>query len=265
MEALICDCRIAYRYDQLEGSDAPVILFLHGWGCDGSIYSMFQNEFCKHVSVLSVDFPGHGQSGEPSVPWGVPEYAEQILGLLSKLSISKVNIVAHSFGGRVALWIAAHQPQLVDKMVITGGAGIRKPAAQTQTKKQLQYKKLKALLQHFESVSFLKGIVANLQEKLVQKYGSEDYKRLNANMRQTFVKVINQDLSDLLPKVKASTLLIWGSNDTETPLWMGQKMEKEIPDAGLVVFDGRSHFAFLEESQRFRVIVETFFWGGNAA
>ena len=262
---MICDCRIAYRYNQHEASDAPVVLLLHGWGCDGSIFSSFQNEFVKHASVLSVDFPGHGQSGEPPVPWGVPEYAEQILGLLSKLNVLKVNIVAHSFGGRVALWISSHHPEMVDKLVITGGAGIRKPAAQTQSKKQLQYKKLKSILQRFEKVSFLKGIVAVLQEKLIQKYGSEDYRRLNANMRQTFVKVINQDLSDLLPKIKASTLLIWGGNDTETPLWMAQKMEKDIPDAGLVVFDGRSHFAFLEEAQRFQVIVNTFFWGGNAA
>ena len=80
-------------------------------------------------------------------------------------------------------------------------------------------------------------------------------------MRKTFVKVINQDLSELLPRIEASTLLVWGSADTETPLWMGQKMEKEIKDAGLVVFEGCSHFAFLEEPQRFLVILKTFFWG----
>jgi len=99
----------------------------------------------------------------------------------------------------------------------------------------------------------------------VQKYGSPDYKRLNPNMRKTFVKVINQDLTEYLPQIKASTLLVWGSADTETPLWMGQKMEKEIPDAGLVVFEGRTHFAFLEEAQRFLVIVNTFLFGGNNA
>ena len=74
-----------------------------------------------------------------------------------------------------------------------------------------------------------------------------------------------EDLAEYLPQVKASTLLVWGSADTETPLWMGQKMEKEIPDAGLVVFEGRSHFAFLEEAQRFLVIVNTFLFGGNNA
>ena len=68
-----------------------------------------------------------------------------------------------------------------------------------------------------------------------------------------------------LAVLAAIALLIWGGNDTETPLWMGQQMEKAIPDAGLVVFDGRSHFAFLEEAQRFQVIVTTFLFGGNKA
>ena len=265
MEAVIQDCRIAYRYEKSSQNDAPVVLLLHGWGCDGSIFSTFVPELCRHASVLAVDFPGHGQSAEPSVPWGIPEYSEQIIGLLKLLEINQVHIIAHSFGGRVALWLASHYPQMVGKMVITGGAGIRKPAAESQSKKQSQYKRYKSTLAWLGRISFLKGLVDQLQEKLIQKYGSADYKRLTPNMRQTFVKVINQDLSEWLGKIQASTLLIWGGNDTETPLWMGQKMEQEIPDAGLVVFEGRSHFAFVEEWQRFQTIVNTFFWGGNAA
>lgn len=265
MEALIHDCRIAYRFDKLSEVNAPVLLLLHGWGCDGSIFSAFCGEWTKLASVLTVDFPGHGQSSEPPAPWGVPEYAEQIFLLLQQLDISRVNIVAHSFGGRVALWLSSHHPELVEKMVITGGAGIRKPADGKQSKTQKQYKRFKALLNFFGKLPFLKKPVEMLQEMLIQKYGSPDYKRLTPSMRQTFVKVINQDLSECLPKIQASTLLIWGGADTETPLWMGQKMEKEISDAGLVVFEGRTHFAFLEERQRFQTIVNTFFWGGTAA
>jgi pimeloyl-ACP methyl ester carboxylesterase len=77
-------------------------------------------------------------------------------------------------------------------------------------------------------------------------------------MRQTFSKIVSEDLSPLLPKIKAETLLVFGSNDTETPLWMGQKMEQEIPDAGLVVFEGRSHFAYLEEWPRFCALIREF-------
>jgi len=263
METLIQDCKLFYRCQSNENSDAPVVLFLHGWGCDGSIFSVFEKECFKHATVLTVDFPGHGQSGEPQEPWGVPEYAQQIYALLNELNIPQVYIVAHSFGGRVALWLAAHYPQLVQKMIITGGAGLRSQEAVKPSKRQRRYKQLKEIVNHFGKIPFLRTLTDRLQEMLIQKYGSADYKKLNANMRKTFVKVINQDLSSLLSKITASTLLVWGSNDTETPLWMGQKMQKEIADAGLIVFDGRTHFAFLEEAQRFLVILNSFFWGGN--
>jgi len=263
LEAVIQGCRIFYRYEPVAGSDAPTILFLHGWGCDGSIFAAFEKQMTS--SKLVVDFPGHGQSGEPSEPWGVPEYAEQIHDLLNELRIPCVNIIAHSFGGRVAIYLASHYPEMISRMVITGGAGIRKPASETQSKRQKQYKRLKAILEVIGKCRLFAGLVEKGMEKLRQKYGSPDYVRLNANMRKTFVKVISQDLSEMLPSIQASTLLIWGSADTETPLWMGQQMEKEIQDAGLVVFDGRSHFAFLEEAQRFLVIINTFLFGGNNA
>jgi pimeloyl-ACP methyl ester carboxylesterase len=81
-------------------------------------------------------------------------------------------------------------------------------------------------------------------------------------MKKTFVRVVNQDLRDCLPKIKASTLLIWGELDTgASALWMGKAMAKEIPDAGLVVFDGRGHFAYLEELPRFNKIVRNFLGG----
>lgn len=265
MEAVIQNCRLFYRYQTAEKSAAPTILFLHGWGCDGSIFQCFDKELNAHADCLFVDFPGHGQSGEPSEPWGVPEYAEQIRMLLKTLKIERVHIIAHSFGGRVAIWLSSHYPELVEKMVITGGAGLRKPDAGKPSKRQQQYKRLKAIVNAIGKVPFMKKWVDRMQEALVQKYGSPDYKRLNPNMRKTFVKVINQDLSEYLTQIRASTLLIWGSGDTETPLWMGQQMEKDIPDAGLVVFDGRTHFAFLEESQRFQVIVNTFLFGGTQA
>jgi len=97
-----------------------------------------------------------------------------------------------------------------------------------------------------------------LEEKLRQKYGSRDYNALDEEMRKTFVKVISLDLTDRLPLIEQPTLLLWGDKDTETPLWMGQKMEKLIPDAGLVVLEGGTHFAYLEQVQRFNAIARHF-------
>ena len=80
----------------------------------------------------------------------------------------------------------------------------------------------------------------------------------NDIFQETFVKVISLDLSDRYVRIKQPTLLIWGDRDTETPLWMGQRMEKDIPDAGLVVLEGGTHFAYLEQAQRFCAIARHF-------
>ena len=77
-------------------------------------------------------------------------------------------------------------------------------------------------------------------------------------MRATFVKVVNLDLSDRLSLIRQPVLLLWGDKDTETPLWMGQQMERDIPDAGLVVLEGGTHFAYLEQAARFNMIVKHF-------
>ncbi len=265
MEALIQDCRLYYRYEPAKKAGAPTLLLLHGWGCDGSIFHAFEKAFSSHAALLTVDFPGHGQSGEPPVPWGVPEYAEQLRGLLDQLHIERTDLIAHSFGGRVAIYLASHHPERIGKMILTGAAGLRKPPTKAQSKRQKRYQRCKRLLNMLAKVPFLRKITQKLLERLRLRYGSPDYNRLNENMRKTFVKVISQDLTGMLTEIQSPTLLVWGENDTETPLWMGRKMEQSIPDAGLVVFDGRSHFAFLEEAGRFQVIANQFLWGGETA
>ena len=116
----------------------------------------------------------------------------------------------------------------------------------------------------------LKGlkILGRLPERMIdrlrEKYGSKDYLALDEEMRKTFVKVVNHDQAALLARIHQPTLLIWGDRDTETPLWMGQQMERDIPDAGLVIFEGGTHFAFLEQVQRFNRVARVFLTGQGA-
>ena len=78
-------------------------------------------------------------------------------------------------------------------------------------------------------------------------------------MRQCLVKAVNEDLSHLLPGIKAPTLLVWGDRDTATPLSDGQKMEKAIPGAGLAVIPGTGHFSFVENPYLFGRIMASYF------
>lgn len=243
---------------ELTGQGSSRVVLLHGWGCEIGLMKPVADFLSADMQVLSLDFPGHGQSSRPPEPWGVPEFAAATREVLRQLDFLPCAVIAHSFGGRVATWLAAEDPTLFTKLIFTGAAGIRKPQSEESRKRSEQFKKLKGLCQTARSLKIFGSLPDKMEEKLRQKYGSRDYNALDAEMRQTFVKVISLDLSDRYAKIQQPTLLIWGDQDTETPLWMGRQMEKDIPDAGLVVLEGGSHFAYLEQVQRFNRIAHVF-------
>lgn len=238
-----------------EGRD---VLLLHGWGCTTEHFRPIISDLQSDFRLTVIDFPGHGKSGRPPQPWGVGDYARCVEEVLQQLEIKKCCIIAHSFGGRVTLHLAANKPEMVEKVVLTGCAGLKKPQTEEQKKRSRAFQKKKQLLQGMAKVPLIGALAEKAMEKLRKKYGSADYNALDAQMRQTFVKVISEDLAPLLPRIQASALLIWGEKDQDTPLWMGQKMEKEMQDAGLVVFENDDHFAYLRQWPRFVKIVRAF-------
>ena len=240
------------------GSAGPQLLLLHGWGCAIGHFKPIIEDLKDSYRITAIDFPAHGESSQPPEPWGMHDFSALVARLIEELQLQPVHIVAHSFGARAAICLASERPELVNRMILTGAAGIRPQPSEQGKKKSNAYQRGKQLAQWIAKVPGLQKTADGLREKLIQKYGSADYAALSPEMRQTFSKIVSEDLSPLLPKIKAETLLVFGSNDTETPLWMGQKMEKEIPDAGLVVFEGRSHFAYLEEWPRFCALIREF-------
>ena len=188
---------------------------------------------------------------------------EMTAEVIRRLDLAPCDIVAHSFGGRVAILLAATHPELVRRMVITGGAGIKKPDSGKRTAKQQLYRSLRGAVNLAERTHLFGDLPDRGREALVQRFGSPDYRALSPEMRKTFNRVISLDLTDQLEKIKAPTLLFWGAQDTETPLWMGQLMSERIPDAGLVVEEGAGHFAYLEHSARFLRILHSFLLEGR--
>ena len=243
---------------ELSGSGDKRVVLLHGWGCDTSLMKPVADFLSRDMTVLSVDFPAHGQSGRPPQPWGVPDFAACTLELLNKLNFLPCSVIAHSFGGRITIEMAARDATLFRQIVLTGAAGVPPKPSEEGRKRSARYKKLKGLCEKARAVRVFGRLPDMLEEKLRQKYGSKDYNALDEEMRKTFVRVVNYDQTDLLERIQQPTLLIWGDRDTETPLWMGQLMERRIPDAGLVVLEGGSHFAYLEQVGRFNAIVHNF-------
>lgn len=243
---------------ELSGSGNKRVVLLHGWGCEVKLMKPVADFLAQDMTVLTIDFPAHGQSGRPPEPWGVPEFAACTLELLKKLDFLPCSVIAHSFGGRVTIELASQDDALFEKIILTGSAGLRSKPTEEGRKRAKEYKKLKSIAETAQKLRIFGKLPDMMQDKLRQKYGSRDYNALDEEMRKTFVKVINHDQEALLEKIKQPTLLIWGDKDTETPLWMGQKMEKSIPDAGLVVLEGGTHFAYLEQLQRFNKIAHVF-------
>ena len=243
---------------ELYGMGEKRVVLLHGWGCSGELMKSVGQHLSQDMTVLAVDFPAHGQSEQPPEPWGVPEFASCLKELLTKLNFLPCNVIAHSFGGRVTIELASADAALFDRIILTGAAGIRKPSDGTSSKKTDTYKKMKKLVEATRKCRIFGSLPDKWQEALIQKYGSKDYAALSPEMRKTFVKVVNYDQAAKLSAIKNSTLLVWGDKDTETPLWMGQQMEKEIADSALVVLNGGTHFAYLEQAARFNAIARSF-------
>ena len=235
------------------------LLLLHGWGCSSQLMAGVQDEMGKTMRAVALDFPGHGKSGRPPEPWGVPEFAEMTRALIERLSLGPCDVVAHSFGARVAILLAAEHPELVKRLALTGAAGVKKPQTGGASAKQRLYKGLRGAMNLAEKTHLFGELPGKGREALVQRFGSADYRALDPEMRATFVKVISLDLTGRLAEIKAPTLLFWGANDTETPLWMARVMEERIPDAGLVVEEGAGHFAYLEKSDVFLRVLHSFF------
>ena len=233
-----------------------VLLFLHGWGCDKTVYANLVEKLTPRYNVILPELPGFGDTPEPLTPWGVSDYADYIVQYLQERELNPDVMLCHSLGCRIAIKLLASGRLTPTKTVFTGAAGIRPVASTSQKFKTRMFKAKKALLKPFPKVL----------EKMRQKYGSADYRNATPIMRQCLVKIVNEDLTPLLPQVKSEVLLVWGENDDSTPLSDGQTMERLMPDAGLAVIKSAGHYAFLEQPDTFGRILDSYLGGhsGNA-
>lgn len=238
------------RYE-VSGNGRPLIL-MHGWGCSlETVRSIAQTASQTH-KVYNIDFPGFGQSPEPKEIWGVEEYTRLIEKFVETLHIDNPIIAGHSFGGRVGILYASRN--LVDKLILIDAAGIKPTRPFKYYWKIYTFKTGKFFVKLFLPKDKAQSVIS----KMRNKRGSSDYNSASQHMKTIMSKVVNEDLTEKLPLIKAPTLLIWGANDTATPLKDAQKMEKNIPNAGLVVFDNAGHYSFLDEPVRFRLVLSSF-------
>ena len=239
----IKDVKVNY-IDYGEGKNT--IVLLHGWGQNIEMMKPVGDRFKKNNRIIIVDLPGFGMSDEPNTIWSLNEYVECIKELLESLELNNPILIGHSFGGKISLLYASKYK--VDKLVLFGS-----PFKQEIKKLSLKTKILK----------FLKKVpIINKLEGFAKKHiGSTDYRKASEVMRKIMVEHVNLDIEEEVKKIKCPTLMVWGTMDQEVPVERAYELEKLIEDAGVVTYEGCSHYAYLERLEQTISVLKSFIGG----
>ena len=175
-------------------------------------------------------------------PYSLDDYVNDVKNFVLENGLKTPHVIAHSFGGRIALKLANDDPEFFDKIVLTGAAGLK-------PKRSLKYQ-LKRLV--FKCVKpFLRG-------RKPKAFYSPDYLALSGVMRQSFVKIITNHLDYTLPNIQNQTLIVFGKNDKETPIYMAKRLNKGIKGSRLLLIDNAGHFCFCTKPEKFNWEVREF-------
>lgn len=224
------------------------LVFLHGWGQNIQMMESLAKAFIKKYNVLILDLPGFGKSDEPNFVWTVYDYCDMLEELLIKLKIKNPILIGHSFGGKISLCYAIkYNPNKIVLLASPYKKNIKKP-----TFKMKIYKFIK-------KIPYL-----NKLESFVKKHvGSTDYKNATNQMRKILVNHVNLDLTPDLSKIDCPTLLIWGTDDEAVSIEDGRNLEKLIKNAGIVEYEGCTHYAYLERLNQTIRVLDSFIGSDN--
>ena len=233
------------------------LIVLHGWGCNIDTVMPIVNILKDKYKVYALDLPGFGKSQEPKEAINSFDYVEIVRAFMEKLNIDKATFVGHSFGGKLSIIMGSKYPSQVDKLVLIDSAGLIPKRGPKYYFKVYSFKSLRFI---YKKLFFWMADEKKM-ERFYKKFGSDDYQDSSGLMRKILVTVVNENLKPILKEIKASTLIIWGDKDMDTPLYMAKTMESEIPDCGLVVLEGTGHYSYLDDYHKFGLILKSFLGG----
>ena len=224
-----------------EGDD---IVLLHGWGQNIAMMKPVGDQLKGHIIIL--DLPGYGESTEPPNVWTIYDYVECVHEFLNSIGVKNPIMMGHSFGGKISLAYASKYK--VKKLVLFAS-----PFKKGVEKMPMKTKILKAA----KKIPLL-----NKLEGFAKKHiGSTDYKNASEMMRKILVETVNLDIREDVKKIKCPTFIFWGTNDEAVPVEDAKELESLIPDAGLVIYEGCTHYAYLEMLPQVIKVIRIFLEG----
>ena len=225
------------EYEYIYNHHPSNLLLLHGWGGNKDSFAQIKKIFKSRFNILSISMPPFNNS---TVPLDMYDYKNMILSICDLCNVYSTNIICHSFGMRVSLMLATSH-LVIEKIVITGGAGIRiKPNI---------FKKL---------TTAFRTIFLRSHPEFYINFASSDYVNLSPVDKKTFKNIVNKDLTNYIQFLSCPTFLFWGKRDNATPLKMFKIFKNLKPDCTYKLINNGDHFCYLTHSDLFVDCCEKF-------
>ena len=247
MQIVVNDLLTSY---QLSGAGKLVVL-LHGWGDSSQGSLALQAALAKHYQVFALDLPGFGGTKAPATAWGLNEYADFVAAALDKLELKSYAVVGHSNGGAIAIRGLAKGSLNASKLVLVASAGIRN-----------QYSARNKALRLAAQTG--KIIVSPLPARIQKKLKASAYKSVGSDlfvaehMQETFKRIITDDVQADTARVQIPSLLIYGFEDTATPVYYGELLQSGLEHSELHVVPNAGHFVHLDKPAIVLGLIEEF-------
>ena len=252
----------SYRIHYLEaGRGAPVIL-LHGTGGEGARWIPTIKGLAPHARVIAPDQIGFGQSDKPLTAYHSGVFAGFLAEFMKVIAVPRATIIGQSMGAGVALFLAVHHPDMVERLVLVDGGGFRStsdpppPPPNWRDRQLMNSGTLEESREYLKKMyfdhSFItdKMVEENLILRLRSAYTIESMQIANG---RGLGGVTEEDVR----AITAPTLLVWGKNDPLSPVANADKLQAVIKNSRKVLIDKAGHYPFLEHADEFnRIVVE---------
>jgi pimeloyl-ACP methyl ester carboxylesterase len=216
------------------------LIFLHGWGGNREslrgIATLFQHTHRVHL----IDLPGFGEAPLPPADWDTVHYTDLVQQYLLERIQGSAILVGHSFGGKICTRLAARHLAPVRAMVLIGVPGLPQPTLSRARIRRTAIRWLRRALIAAGPMIGPRGL-----EWHTKRFGSKDYLAAG-DLRPIFVRIVNEDLTESAQLIACPTLLLWGTDDTETPPWLAERYRELIGSrATLDWLPHKDHFPFI--------------------
>ncbi len=259
---VIGGCGLAYRVDGPERENAPAVVMLHSLGCDLRMWDAQAVALSQSFRVIRYDCRGHGGSDVPSGPVTIEQLGSDLLALLDHFGLQRAHLCGLSLGGVIALWVAAHHPERVDRAVFAN-TGARIGSADSWDER------IRAVRE---------GGMAAIRDAVLGRFLGREFRAAHPEVARAVGQMLDEtppagyiavcealraaDLSGDVARIRAPSLIIAGERDESTPPASSEALHAAIPGSTLTILRGAAHLSNVEQSDAFTTAIDTFLSGG---